>query len=101
MNIATLNASLSALRALLVATGAIRSYVSDDTLTEMTGNLMVLLPVLWGIWNAYSVELKAKAREVIALNVGIVVADNTTGTTPIIPAVAVPNLIKSVTGGKA
>lgn len=96
MDSATLQALLSVLRGMLIATGAVSSYLSDELVTEITSALLVLLPLMWGAWNGFSAERKAKAREVVAVNVGIAVADATPGPTLAVPAVLVPSLLQTI-----
>ena len=45
---------------------------------------MALISVFWGVWDKYRAEKRARAREAVAVNVGIVVADATIGPTPLV-----------------
>jgi hypothetical protein len=92
----TILALISVIRAMLVATGAVRGFMSDDLLTEFIGGLMVLIPVLWAIAEQYYLDIKAKHREVIAITAGIVIADNTVGPTPTIAPIDVPATIAAI-----
>lgn len=99
MNTATTQALLSVLRSLLIVAGSwvtAKGYLSEGNTSELIGAIMVLVPVLWGVWQKYNSERKTKVREVTAVNVGIVVADQTVGPTPPVSAVVVPALIAAV-----
>lgn len=78
-------ALLSAIRTLLAAAGAwmaTHKYIDADSVNEIIGALMIAIPILWGVWDKYQAERKTKAREVIAVNAGVAVADSTVGATP-------------------
>ena len=99
MDNATLQALLSATRSVLIAIGAAlvaRGYLSNENANEITGGLLVIVPLLWGIAQKFWSERGAKTREVIAVNSGILVADATIGrTTPVAPA-QVPQLLEAI-----
>lgn len=85
MDDASKQAILSAIRSILIAIGSIlgaKGYADDATVQAMIGAVMVILPVLWGVWDKYQAEHKTAAREVVAVNAGIKKADATTGPTP-------------------
>ena len=85
MDDASKQALLSAIRSILIAAGsmlAAKGYMDDGTVQSTVGAVMVILPVIWGIWDKYRAEQKTKAREVVAVNAGIIVADATAGPTP-------------------
>jgi hypothetical protein len=89
----------SAIRSMLIAGGAWlagKDLLDSETASALVGSLMVALPALWGVLEKIAAERKAKAREALALNVGIVVADRVTGATPLVPASEVPALIAVV-----
>lgn len=93
----------SAGRAVILGCGAIAAalghHASDATtaaIAEGFGGFLVLLSVGLSQWNVYEVEKAARLREAVALNAGIVVADRTTGSTPLVPASEVPALIKII-----
>ena len=98
MNEATQQALLSVLRSLLIVGGSwmtSKGYISDGNVEQIIGAIMVLAPVLWGVAQKYAAERKAKAREVVAVNVGVTVANSS----PVeqIHATMVPGLIKEMT----
>ena len=80
MDDASKQALLSALRSLLIVLGgalAAHGVINDTLVTELVGPVMAIIPIIWGIWDKYSAEKKTAAREVVAVNSGIVAA--TTG----------------------
>lgn len=96
MDNATLQALLSAVRSVLIAIGATlvaRGYLTNENANEITGGLLVIVPLLWGIAQKFWSERQTKTREVIAVNSGIVVADATVGQTPSVAPVDVPTLL--------
>ncbi|HSW83518.1 MAG TPA: hypothetical protein VLH12_08590 [Usitatibacter sp.] len=87
MNDAHAETVLTALRALLIAFGGqlvSRGYTDNNTVNEVVGSLMVLIPAAWAAAAHYRAEAKAQAREAVAVNVGIVKADSTVGPTPLV-----------------
>ena len=80
-------ALFSAVRAAMLIVGTIAAalghHVADETLSEVAGALTVMIAFGWGIWDKYQAERATKAREVVAVNVGKVVADATPGPTPL------------------
>lgn len=100
MNDARNQAVLSAVRTLLAAAGgwmATHDYIDADTMNEIVGAIMILIPLAWGIWSKYRAERDTKAREAVAVNVGIAVADRTAGVTPAVPAADTQAVIKAFT----
>ena len=98
MTEATIQALLSVLRSLMIVGGSwltARGYLSESNTSEVIGAITVLLPLLWGAWQKFTAETMAKAREVVAVNVGIAVANATDGPAPAVPAGVVPELIKA------
>jgi hypothetical protein len=98
-NPANLQAVLSFLRSMLIVAGTwftARGYVSESNATEIIGAIAVMLPVAWGAWQKFFSEAKTKAREVVAITAGIVIADSTVGKTPTIAPVDVPAAIKAI-----
>jgi hypothetical protein len=90
---------LSAVRSILVAAGAsltAHGVFNADSAGEIVGAIMVIIPLAWGVWDKYRAEKKARDRETVAINVGIVVADATVGATPLVHVDAVPALIAEV-----
>lgn len=74
MDEATKQAVLSAVRSLLIVAGgslATHGYITEGSINEVVGAIMVLLPLIWGIVNKYTAEKKAAVREVTAVNAGI------------------------------
>lgn len=89
MNDANKHALLSVVRTMLAAAGgwmATHKYIDADTMNEIIGAVMVVIPIAWGIWDKFRSERATKAREVVAVNVGIAVADRTVGLTPAVPS---------------
>jgi len=89
MDQATKDAVLSAVRSLLIVLGSglvAKGYLSDGVVQQVIGAIMVLLPAAWGIWDKYQVATAAKARDVVAVNAGIALADSTMGATPRVTA---------------
>lgn len=82
MNESTKQAVFSAVRAILAIVGGslvTHGLVSEAIWQEITGAVTLLVPVVWGVWNAIDTERKAKAREANAVNVGIKVANEASG----------------------
>ena len=72
-------AILSQARNLLAAIGGVlvaHGVVTAGWWELASGVATVALPYVWGIWNAYSQDKKAAAREHVALNVGIAIANS-------------------------
>lgn len=96
MDEASKNAVLSAVRSLLLAVGSIlvtRGFLSDGEMQQLVGACMVVLPVIWGMYDKFHAEEKAKAREVVALNTGIALSNRDPNPTPPAAAHEVPALI--------
>ena len=99
MSTATLQALLSVLRSLMIVGGSYLTaagYLSEGNASELIGAAMVLVPLVWGALGHIFDERKAKAREAVAVNVGIAVANASPGITPLVPAVLVPSLLQTV-----
>lgn len=78
MNEATKQALLSAIRSVLIIFGSIltaHGYASDETVKEVIGALMAVVPIVWGVWDKYRSENKTAAREVVAVNAGVALAN--------------------------
>jgi F0F1-type ATP synthase assembly protein I len=74
MDEVTKQSVLSAVRSLLIMAGgslATHGYINEGSVNEIVGSVMVILPVVWGIWNKFATEKKTVAREVTAVNAGI------------------------------
>lgn len=98
MNDANNQALLSAIRTLLAAAGAwmaTHKYIDATAVNEIIGAIMVIVPIAWGVWDKYRAEAATKAREAVAVNVGIAVADRTAGLTAPVPAANVPAVIEA------
>ncbi len=98
MNDAQKHALLSSLRTLLAAAGAwmaTHKYIDADAANEIVGAIMIIVPIAWGVWDKYRSEAATKAREAVAVNVGIAVADRTVGPTAPVPAANVPAVIEA------
>ena len=96
MDQATKDAVLSAVRSLLIVLGSglvAKGYLSDGVMQQVIGAVMVLLPAAWGIWDKYEAATAAKARDVVAVNAGIALADSTIGATPKVTAFDAPAII--------
>lgn len=96
MSTETRQAILSAIRSILIAIGSIlatRGYVDDETVQAMVGAVMVILPIVWGVADKIQAERAVKAREVVAVNAGIVIADATVGQTPLASPDTAPAII--------
>ena len=84
MDEASKQAALSAVRTILGVIGGYlvgKGYVTEEMVAQIVGAIMALVPLAWGMWNAKRSEEKTQAREAVAVNVGIKVADNTAGPT--------------------
>lgn len=69
MNDVTLQALLSVLRSLLIVGGSwltTKGYLSDGNVEQIIGAICVLVPLVWGAWQKYQAERKAKNRIVNA-----------------------------------
>lgn len=100
MNEVDKQALLSAIRTILAAAGAwmaTHKYIDADKMNEIVGAIMIIIPIVWGVVNKYKAEAKTQAREAVAVNVGIAVADRTAGATPAVPAANVPAVIEAFT----
>ena len=78
-------AVLSAVRNLLSAGGAVlvtRGLLDSATSNQIIGAFMVILPLLWGVWDKYNTESKTQEREVKALNVGVAISNADVNVTP-------------------
>lgn len=98
MDDASQQALLSGIRSLLIAAGAsltAKGLIDSTTWNQVVGAIMVILPAAWGAWDKYRSETATKAREAVALNVGIAVADRTAGVTPPVQADHAPAIIKA------
>ena len=98
MNDAQKQALLSSVRTLLAAAGAwmaTHKYIDADAVNEIIGAIMIIVPIGWGVWDKYRSEAATKAREAVAVNVGIAVADRTVGVTASVPAAKVPAVIEA------
>jgi drug/metabolite transporter superfamily protein YnfA len=87
---------LSAVRSILIVLGSIlttKGYADDETVQAAIGAVMVILPIAWGMVDKVLTERAAKAREVVAVNAGIIVADATKGKTPLASAETAPTII--------
>ena len=101
MTDATIQALLSVLRSLLIVGGSwltANGYLSGGNVEQLIGAICVLLPLLWGAIQKYHAERKTQAREAVALNVGVIVANGTEGQAPAVPPAVVPALIKAAGG---
>lgn len=99
MTPAVLQAVLSALRSILIAVGAYLvsiGFLTSENTDQITGAVLVVVPLLWGIYQKIQSERKTKTREVIAVNVGLVVADATIGPTPAIAPAQVPAVLGAI-----
>jgi len=58
---------------------------------------MAAITLGWSAWAHFQTEKKTKARESVAVNVGIAVADRTSGLTPAVAPVNAPAVIEAFT----
>lgn len=103
MNEATKQALLSAIRSILIVLGSAlvtKGVVDDATMQSIVGAVVTILPIVWGAWDKSLAEQKTKAREVVAVNAGISVANATVGLAPPIPAASVPSVIAAESAKK-
>ncbi|MBI4291339.1 MAG: hypothetical protein HY661_07670 [Betaproteobacteria bacterium] len=95
---ATRQAVLSAIRSILIAIGSswvTKGYVDSATVDSLIGAAMIIVPVIWGVWDKYRAERLARARETVAVNVGITAA-NVQGQTALLGAQEARGAIASV-----
>lgn len=88
---------LSAIRHTLGAVGGYvvgKGWASEEVVLQLIGAILAIAPLIWGVWDKYNEERKAKAREVVAVNVGIAVADRTVGVTPPVSEANTPLVIE-------
>jgi hypothetical protein len=91
-------AALSAVRTLLGVVGGYfvgKGFATEETVAQVIGAIMALVPLGWGMWNAKRSEEKTKEREAVAVNVGIAVADRTHGVTPPVSVEKAPAVIEA------
>lgn len=90
---------LSGVRSILIAVGTIlatKGIIDEGQWSTIVGALMAVIPAAWGIHDKIQSERKTKAREAVAVNVGITVADRTQGPTPLVPAASTQAVIAHV-----
>lgn len=63
--------------------------LNATTATEIAGVATALIPIAWSAWSKW----QARARVAKAVNVGIVIADSTTGQTPLLPPTKAVELV--------
>lgn len=82
MDEVTKQAFLSAVRSLLMVLGtslAARGFVHSDSINDAVGAVMVIIPIVWGVWDKYKAERMTKARETVAVQAGVNAAVAATG----------------------
>lgn len=102
MNEVTKQSILSGVRSILIAIGGIlaaKGVIDETQWSIIVGALMTIIPAVWGIYEHVQSERKTQAREAVAVNVGITVADQTIGPTPLVPADATQEVIAIVAPG--
>ena len=70
-------AILSAVRSLVITVGgmlAAHGFLSSGTVNEIAGAVLVVGPLVWGIWDKYNAATKTAAKEVAAVNAGATAA---------------------------
>lgn len=85
MDEASKNAVLGVVRSILVVVGAsltTHGVLMGDQAAELIGPVMTVIPILWGIWDKYQEEHKAKLRENTAMNEGLELANVPAKVTP-------------------
>jgi hypothetical protein len=58
-------ALLSAIRNLLAAGGAAlaaKGFIDEATVSQVIGSVMVIVPIVWGVWDKYRAERKTQIR---------------------------------------
>jgi heme A synthase len=96
MDEAKKQAVLSAIRTLLAVAGTwivSKGWADDAMVQQVLGAIMVLAPLVWGMWDKFTTEEKTKDREVEAFKVGVTVADNVVGPTPPLPKEEIKQVI--------
>lgn len=99
MNEATKQSILSGVRSILIAVGGIlatKGVIDEAQWSIIVGALMTIIPAVWGIYEHIQSERKTAARELIAVNVGILKADATLGITPLETKESAPNTIEMI-----
>jgi hypothetical protein len=99
MDNSTVSVVLGQLRTVLAAVGGLlvmRGFLSDETLNQIIGVVVIIVPAVWSAWDKIQSERASKAREVVALNAGIQVADATVGKTNPVSAAAAPAVLEAV-----
>lgn len=97
MNEASKQATLSAIRSILVSLGTLltaNGVVSNETAQFVIGLVMTLGPLLWGAYEGWRKEHKAAAREVVALNAGIAAVNASSANLPLVPPAEAPAVIE-------
>jgi len=98
MDESTKQALFSAIRSLLIVAGtslAAHGFIASGAVNEVVGAIMVIIPVVWGVWDKVEAERATKAREVAAVNAGIRLADLTPGPTPPVAPAEAPAIVKN------
>lgn len=91
MESSVMNAAIgSLLRYALTVAGTLlasKGIVSADLLNSAVGAAGVAIPAIWGVWQKFTAEKKAKAREVVAAQATVSAIQNpaspVTATTPL------------------
>lgn len=102
MDDGTKQAVLAAVRTIFLAIGGgfvTKGWIDDATNQQIIGAVMVIIPAVWAIWDKRQVEQKTKDREVIAVNAGVAISNQTSGMTPAIAASEVPKVINEFKKG--
>lgn len=96
MNEANKQAILSGIRSILAIIGGVvtaHGYASDETAKEIIGAIMAVVPIIWGIWDKYQSERKTAAREAVAVNAGVALANSAPTNLPPVHPADVPAVI--------
>jgi hypothetical protein len=99
MNTAAVEGSLSFVRWVMAVGGAFmvtRGFMTQESFDKLLGGLVVVVPLVWGIFQKIMADRAAKKREVVAVAVGMVIADATIGATPLIPPIKVPEVLAAI-----
>ncbi len=91
----------SVIRTLLAAAGSwlvAKGLLDNATMNNALGAIMVIIPVVWGIWDKYKTASNTKVREANALNVGIALSNQDPNQTPLVPASEAPKVLASMKG---
>lgn len=86
------------LRAALLIIGTLlttHGVVKETEWATYSGAITMIAPIIWGMWQKYRSELRTQARERVAMNAGISLANgNPEAVTPPVLQASVPAVIR-------